>query len=169
MTDSRSPRRKTLHTIHKALPNMTGAALAELRRLRPEDPSSTTFWKIVALYLRPHMVKGGPLRDKQERRWAAALNALALLHEFHTPGAGLGQPLAEANFSELRFTRLIQARGEQLYGEVRRAAGLIASKGHRADAAEFLMLLLYQEGPYMESIRRQIARDYFFHAHSMEK
>jgi CRISPR system Cascade subunit CasB len=113
------------------------------------------------MYLEPHL-DHGILRDVQERRWASALNALALLNELHAPMVRLGRALAEASFSELRFSQLLRAREEQLEAQVRRAARLLASKGSRVDVTGFLDLLLSQDAPYAEQIRRRIARDFFY-------
>ena len=163
---------KTFDLIAASLSKMPGAAHAELRRLRPEDPASPVFWTLVARYIEPHL--GGHDSVEKEKCWAVALNALGVLGSLHTPGTRLGHALADAGLAELRLSRLLRARGELLHAEVRRTAQLLASKGKPANAAAFLTLLLNQDDShpdpkrrrFAETIRRRLARDYFARTHS---
>jgi hypothetical protein len=63
--------------------------LAELRRLRPDDPGGPAFWRVVVTGLEPEL-PAGDARSEALRRWAVILRALAYLHDLHTPGCRLG-------------------------------------------------------------------------------
>ena len=120
--------RSVLNQIAYAIGNVLSAGdVASLRRLQPKDPSAPAFWRVAALYLTPAgmLPRGGEPLDAAERRWASILNAMARLTGLHRPGRRLGHALAASGFSELRFVRLLRARGRaggHLPGP-RRAAG----------------------------------------------
>lgn len=140
--------------------------VASLRRLRPEDPSTPAFWRLVATTLEPAgaLPEGdGPARDTAERRWAVIIRALVQLRGLHAPGRPLGQSMAEAGVSELRFVRLLQARDEALEDAALATARYLAAKAIPTDAADLAWLLTSQHGEVAESIRRRIARNYFRH------
>lgn len=150
------------HALQHELP---AGDIAELRRLRPDDPAAPAFWKVAALYLRPVGFLGetGPALDRSERRWAALLNALAHLGPLHRRGARLGRALADAGLSELRFVRLLRAHDDALLDAVRTAAQYLASKAVPADTADFAWLLLTDGNNGEQTVRRRIARDYYGH------
>jgi CRISPR system Cascade subunit CasB len=163
---AREPRESmatTVACLARALDGLSPGDLAELRRMDPEDPGCPGFWKVVVSDLEPAGVlpAGGPLLDQAERRWAAVLQAMAIAHGFHQPGARLGAALAEAGFSELRFTRLLRARDNGLHDGVRLAARFLAAKGQVADFRGIADLVLSEGRPYSEDVRRRIARDYY--------
>ncbi len=134
--------------------------LAELRRLRPEEPASPAFWKLCAAYLSSWLPSGGS-RDEAERRWAAVLGALAHLRGLHRPDHPLGRALAEVGLSEMRLLRLLRARDAALYDVVRGVVHYLAQKGEPADLSQLADLLLDQDGDRAETIRRRIARDFY--------
>ncbi len=135
--------------------------LADLRRLRPEDPSSPAFWKLCVAHLSTVLPPDGEHREEAERRWAAVLGVLAHLRGLHRPDRPLGRALAEAGLSELRLLRLLRARGQALYDVVRGVVHYLAQKAEPADLGQLADLVLDQDGDRAESIRRRIARDFY--------
>lgn len=137
---------------------------AALRRISPDAPFTPALWKV--LHRLGQDETPGPLRQETwERRWATLLMGMAFcvspssnLHEYSVP---LGRALFEAGWSELRFVRLLRARGEALEVELRRVAQYLASKSQPANWADMAYLLFYQHGSADEDIRLAIARDYY--------
>ena len=131
---------------------------AELRRLKPDDPASPAFWRMLAQYIAPNFER---LSQEDERRWAVILNALATLAGLDTPGIALGAALRDAGFSELRFVRLLRAEDERLADTVRGAARYLASKAQPANLAQFADLVLSDGRRNAEQVRRDVARTYY--------
>ncbi len=160
-TESPGGRRSLVGRLAVALDRQVSPGdLADLRRLRPEDPTSPAFWKLCATYLAgwlPH----GPGRDEAERRWAAVLGALAHLRGLHRPDHPLGRALAETGLSELRLLRLLRARDRALFDVARGVVHILAQKAEPADLAQLADVLLDQDGDRAERIRRRIARDFY--------
>lgn len=134
---------------------------AELRRIAPEAPITPALWKVLLLLEEA----GAQVGVGDERSWATLLMGMAFcvsphenLHDYGTP---LGRALADAGWSELRFVRLLRARGETLDVHVRRVAQYLASKSQSADWAHVADLLFYQGGDVAEEIRLGIARSYY--------
>jgi CRISPR system Cascade subunit CasB len=135
--------------------------VASLRRLDPGDPSVPAFWKVLAASLDDMLPSASEAREAVERRWAAILCAMSNARGLHRPRIPLGAALAEAGFSELRFTRLLRARGDQMFPSVRGAAQYLASKAIPFDAHDLARLVLSEDGPSEEKVRRDIARAYY--------
>ncbi len=148
------------HHVDKVLP--TGE-VADLRRLKPDDTGSATFWKLVGGYLMPggHIVEEGALRDVQERRWAVILNAIAIMKGLHRPRFALGRSLIESGYSELRFTRMLRTRDDRLHQEIRNACRFLSAKGQLACLTDISRRVLIDGRKDGERIRRRIARSYF--------
>jgi CRISPR system Cascade subunit CasB len=142
---------------------LSAGDVAELRRLAPGELSSAAFWRVCAQVLEPAgtLPASEPQRSIVESRWSVILQALALLGHLHRSGASLGSSLAEAGYSELRFTRLLRARADLLPREVSGAVRFLASKGAAVDAAGIAGLVLSEDRSDEEDTRRQIARDYY--------
>jgi CRISPR system Cascade subunit CasB len=139
---------------------MGSGPLAELRRMDPSDPSGGAFWGVLFDLVEPaHNLELPPGRDEQERRWAVILRAMATLE--HRAGAPLGDALAESGFSELRFVRLLRSRGPELADAVRQMVAFLASKGAHVDHADTARLVLFQDEPRDEEVRRDLARRYY--------
>ncbi len=138
--------------------------VAALRRMRSEALFSPAFWKLVASHLEPLLPPGGPVRDEQEQRWAVVLGAMAELRGLHRPGRRLGRILGESRYAEGRVLRLLRGRGEVLPGAIRTMAHFLASKGQAVDLTDVARLVLSEGGRNEESVRRQIARDYYSQA-----
>jgi CRISPR system Cascade subunit CasB len=135
--------------------------VASLRRLEPADPSVPAFWKVVATALDDVLPSAAEAREEAERRWAAILGAMASARGLHRSRQALGAALAQAGFSELRFTRLLRARGDQTFPSVRAAAQYLASKAIGFDAHDLARLVLSEDGPSEEKVRRDVARSYY--------
>jgi CRISPR system Cascade subunit CasB len=117
----------------------------------------------VASVLEPAGViaSGGARRDLDEQRWSLVLKCLALLGPLHRPGQQAGTALAEAGYSELRFTRLLRARADGLLDAVEGVARYLAAKGTPVDASDLLWLMVSEDTDAEESVRRRFARSYY--------
>lgn len=164
----RRPQRDPVFTVNSLAASigegrLPAGDIAELRRLDPTDPSSAAFWKIAGSVLEPDgWLRGGSeTQTEDERRWAIILRAIAALAPLHTPGRRFGAALAEGQLSEIRFVRLLRARGEMLRRETRTVASFLASKAVRVDLAGLASLVLSEGAEWEEDVRRCIARDYY--------
>lgn len=136
---------------------------AELRRLNPDQPWSPVFWKLLVQLTGEEMLRiGGKDREESEKRWSAVLSALAQSLELYRPRAPLGKSLAEAGFHELRFTRLLRARGETLLDEVLKTARFLSAKAEPFDFCELARLIESSDQSWAERFRMNIARSYYF-------
>lgn len=137
--------------------------VSQLRRLRAEDPGAHAYWKVVAMHLDPagELPVSGEARDEAERQWAAILSGMATTRGLHRRGSAAGHALAQAGYSELRFTKLLRARDGALLDNLRSAAQFIASKGQPIDWLHLVRLVRIQDGAAAESVRRSLARDYY--------
>ncbi len=159
-----SSMRTAINRIAAAMSGPLSAGdLAELRRLEPDDPSAPAFWKVMAAYIRPavRLPDGEDALERAEQRWAAILNAMAVLENLHHPGRRLGEALATAGYSELRFARLLRARDSGVLYAVRRTAMFLRSKGEPVDCSDLADLILSDGRAFGERVRRRIARSYY--------
>jgi CRISPR system Cascade subunit CasB len=140
---------------------LSAGDVAALRRLTPEDPGVPAFWKVAAAHLEGALPAGGEARDEAERRWATVLSGMALTSGLHARGRRAGAALADAGYSELRFERLLRAKGDALLHEVRTAARFVASKAAALDWTELATLVLGAGGDSDDGIRRSLARSYY--------
>ncbi len=148
--------------------HLSNGDLAQLRRTSPENPYTPALWKVLLSYVPESWTKGSR-QDEKECRWAAILQGMAMTVGLHSPSTPLGYALAQAGWSDLRFVRLMQARGDSLVKEVRRLASFLASKSQPADWSDIAQLLLNQDGEWAERHRRRIARDYYRALYQQEK
>jgi CRISPR system Cascade subunit CasB len=140
---------------------------AELRRISPENPYTPALWKRLFEYdLEDDWLGLG--QEVYERRMATLLMGMAHCAGHHNYNVSLGTALAEAGWSELRFVRLMEARGETLETLLRRLAQYLASKGQDANWADVAWLLLRQEGDNAERTRLGIARQYYGTLHRQD-
>jgi CRISPR system Cascade subunit CasB len=140
--------------------------LAELRRIRPDDPGGAAFWRIVVRRLDLELPVGERRYDAL-RRWAVILSALAELEGLHNPGRRLGSVLAQADVSEARLTKLLRVNGEALWDAVRGVTHQLASANAQVDMAGFARLVLSDGRADEQAVRQTIANDYYeriFHA-----
>jgi CRISPR type I-E-associated protein CasB/Cse2 len=134
--------------------------VASLRRLKPDDIDSPAFWRIAA-ELGTALDLSGPIRDRQELRWAAIIQALAMVDGFHAPGRKLGYALAESDLSEQRFLKLLRAQDRGLLDAVRTVTHYLATKAVPVDCYEIALLILSDGRSDEDSVRRSIARNYY--------
>lgn len=150
--------------LHKALGVMSNGDRASLRRMRldrrPEDLHQPAFWKlstgVLASALPP---TDAPWRAETERRWAVVIAVAA--GALHSPAMRLGSALTRAGVSEVRLTRLLRARGEQLPDAVRTLAHQITTAAVPFDFADLAWLVLSEGGDDEVRARQQLARDYY--------
>ena len=157
-------RRQIAATLVRVVASLPPGDKASLRRMEALSASDGAFWRLSAEYLEPLLPGTGPLRDQQEDQWACVLSLMARLSDLPPSGRRLGAALASAQFSDLRFSRLLRAEGQRLADEARGAVAFLVSKGEACDALDLTDLILV-DGEPAESIRRRIARD-FFHTQS---
>lgn len=143
-------------------PNQLSAGdLAELRRIRPSEPYTPTLWRILMNHDIDSDWGEGAWREEREKRWATIFMGMAHTIDQHDFDTSLGTALAEAGWSEVRFARLMEQRGDDLAYEVRRLAKYLSSKSQDVNWADIAELVLDQDADWAESQRRRIARDYY--------
>lgn len=150
----------TLAGLLRGSPVLSQGDLAALRRMDPRDPPAA-FFKIEALALDPVLPSHAARLKDAETRWAVIVLGLAHLGDLHQPDARLGHALVEAGFSELRFTRLLQADVGQLVDELPLLARYLSAKHVSADWGAAAGLILSAGRPGEEDKRRHLARDYY--------
>jgi len=139
---------------------LTRADVAAVRRMDPRSPDAA-FFKLAVLALDDPPQVDSPAVLEAEGRWAAIVSGLALLGDLHQPAARLGRSLAEAGFSELRFSRLLRADAERLVDELPMLARFLAAKSVPADWSTAALLILSAGRSDEERTRRRIAREYY--------
>lgn len=151
---------QVVHSVDKVL---SPGDVAELRRLKPHDPSAPVFYKLMAATVdkEGQLPSGAAARDAAEQRWASICQLAASCSGLHNPKQRLGAALAQADLSELRFVRLLRADGEGLYSEVRRIGQFLASKAQPFDLTDMARLVLVRDEEKAESLRRSIARAFY--------
>ena len=137
--------------------------VAALRRLGPSGWGVPTFWRVVPRTLEPLglVATSGDARERDEKRWAVVLGALALVDGQHLRGVSLGKALALAQVSDLRVERLLRAHDDALYDLVRPLAHQLASKGTKFDQLGLAELVLSDGAPHEDLVRRAIGRDFY--------
>ncbi|MEO8257367.1 MAG: type I-E CRISPR-associated protein Cse2/CasB [Acidobacteriota bacterium] len=133
---------------------------AALRRMDPRHPAAG-FFKIEGHVLDDQLPGDATLLADLETRWAAIVVGLACLGSLHQPGRRLGHTLVDAQYSELRFTRLLRADADHLADELPALARFLAAKGTPVDWTTAAHLILSVGRSDEEPIRRHIARDYY--------
>lgn len=144
--------------------------VADLRRIR-QGALAPAFWRLLVQHVESADLLVEPSREAvradQEQRWAVIMSALAQSQGFHD-GTPLGKALAEADVSEMRVMRLLNATDTPLYDLVRTAIHQLASKGATYDPLDIALLVLDQDAAVHASrgefVRRRIARSYYRYA-----
>lgn len=154
------PLQSTADALHRALGGMSTGDRASLRKMRPDDLHQPAFWKLSTGLLQASLpADSSPWRDEQERRWAVVLAVAAAAN--HAPAMRLGAALARANVAEVRLTRLLRARGDQLPDAVRTLAHQLVTAAVPFDFADLAWLVLSEGRDDEERARQQIARDFY--------
>lgn len=139
---------------------LTTGDVASLRRMDPRAPVAA-FFKLAGIALGDALPNESASRLEAETRWAAIVAGLALLGDLHRSGRWLGTSLAEAEFSEFRFDRLLRADSERLIDDLPMLARYLVAKGIPVDWTQAAWLLLSAARSDEERARRRLARDYY--------
>ncbi len=142
--------------------------MADLRRISPDQPFTPALWRLLLM----HDLDSSPgwIRQEQwERRWATLFMGMAHCAGLHSYDTSLGEALAEAGWSELRFVQLMRAKNETLETHLRRVAQFLASKNQEANWTDFARLLFFQSGDTEEKARLSISRDYYSKLYKKEQ
>ena len=134
--------------------------LADLRRISPDQPFTPALWRILMMLdldKSPSWIR----QEHWERRWATLFMGMAHCAGLHEYKISLGEALAEAGWSELRFVQLMRAKDETLETHLRRVAQFLASKNQEANWTDVARLLFYQSGDAGEKARLSFSRDYY--------
>lgn len=132
--------------------------IAALRRVGQKSWGVPAYWRVVSRILES---RGLVVSERDEKRWAVVLSALALLSGQHARGVSLGRALASAGVSELRVERLLRAHDDALLDLIRPLAHQLASKGTSFDQATLADLVISDGTKREDSVRRAIARDFY--------
>ncbi len=149
--------------------------LAALRRMNPDAPDAAVFYRLLA----QQDLLGSEI---VERKWALILHGIALMtrttgddmesRSAHKGKASVGSILylggdterPTAFYSEIRFNRLLTARGDMLFTLLARLFRMLASQDGCAfnwrEMAQFILNAGYNEDA-AERSRRQLARAYY--------
>jgi CRISPR system Cascade subunit CasB len=130
-----------------------------LRKLTPDALHHPAFWKLTTSVLQPALPVDEHTRAFAEQRWAVVIAVAAAAQ--HSPATRLGSALARAEVSEVRLTRLLRARGEQLPDAVRTLAHQLVAAAVPFDLADLAWLVLSEDRGDEDRARQQIARDYY--------
>lgn len=144
------------HTLEQSGPGLS----AELRRL---DPGAADRWRSPGFYrlftgvIAPEHGWG----DDHQRRWAMVLSGMARLP--HRQDLRPGMLLAQTQYAERRFARLLSADENHLGDELRAAVAFLKARdGRGVDWLPLATLALSDPGSDPgDRCRRSLAEDYF--------
>ena len=139
---------------------LTSGDTAALRRMDPRKPVAP-FFKIIGVALEEQLPAEPFAREDYETRWSAIVIGLSHLGDLYRPGMRLGRTLAEAGFSDLRFSRLLRADTERLLDDLPMVARFLAAKSVPVDWTDAARLILSSDRSDEEKVRRNLARDYY--------
>ncbi|HYD53941.1 MAG TPA: type I-E CRISPR-associated protein Cse2/CasB [Gemmatimonadaceae bacterium] len=161
-TTPRNPDRAVLHYVARRLadPEYATGASASLRRGDPGTVVHQPAFQRLVLGVDERSLgsEDGP------RRWATAVQALALLARDWRQGAPhVGQALARAGYPESRLGRLLASRGDGFRDQVLFTARFLRAKGASCDATDLAELALVESRAESraERLRFRIARHYY--------
>lgn len=167
MTDAEDTTSRTIESLVAQIAGLlqhgggmlTTGDVAALRRMDPAKPAAA-FFKLTGVVL-DGALGSGAHREQVETKWASIIVGLAHLGALHRPHEQLGQALVRADYSELRFSRLLRADAARLVDELPGLARFLTAKGVDVDWSDAARLMLSTGGPKEESVRRRLARDYY--------
>ena len=173
MTDSAptpietAPKRLTRYELVTKLRGVLAHAdpgtLAALRRANSSSPPPA-FYRVAVAVLDEHLARfadSGPQRDDIESRWTVIVSAMANAQGF-LAAVPLGEALAKAGVTEMRFLRLLEANTAQLPELVRNVVHQLVQKGQPFDPNDLADLVLAVDED--RSPRRKLARSFYRHA-----
>jgi len=134
--------------------------MADLRRIYPDQPFTPALWRLL-LMLDLDDSPGWIRQEQWERRWATLFMGMAHCAGLHSYDTSLGEALAEAGWSELRFVQLMRAKDETLETHLRRVSQFLANKNQEANWTDVARLLFSQTGETGEKARLSISRNYY--------
>jgi CRISPR system Cascade subunit CasB len=134
--------------------------MADLRRISPDQPFTPALWRLLMM-LDLDQPPGWIRREQWERRWATLFMGMAHCSGLHSYDTSLGEALAEAGWSELRFVQLMRAKEETLETHLRRVAQFLGSKNQETNWTDVARLLFFQSGEAGEKVRLSISRCYY--------
>lgn len=159
-TTTASPRRGVIDALWQSLKHADAGALAALRRAADRDSPPAAFYRLTVGILDKEYEKlpdSGEWRDSFETRLSVVASAMATAIGFLAP-IPLGKALADANISEMRVLRLLEADESQLPQLVRGVVHQLVQKGQPFDPHDLAALVLNPDSP---GPRRNIARDFY--------
>lgn len=131
---------------------LTNGDLAALRRMDPKGGYPAAFWKIKAAFL-PSVSED----TMTTNRIAQALRTAAILRDMQGETV-LGTHLAANDFSEIRFSRLLRARGDGIFDVVRTTALFLKSKSKSFRVDQLINIILDPSEEYRQQIASQFYR-----------
>lgn len=155
--------------------------LAELRRMKPEEPDAAIFWRLLA---RQGLLEGQGMSRELESKWGLILHGIALMtptveadsdsarprSSAHDPTVPVGLALFQggdgnrtrAFYSESRLNRLLTARGPMLHTLLARTFRMLGTDQafNWRQMAQLILHEGYREDS-AERVRHQIARAYY--------
>ena len=164
-----------------AHPTFSRGNLAELRRMRPDQPDVAVFWRLLGSH---GLLDGREMGPELETRWGLILHGLALMTptaggaaspetfrpSAHDPATPVGLALfrggdvsrTRAFYSESRFNRLLTARGSMLHTLLARTFRMLGANQpfNWRQMARLILHEGYNEDS-AEGVRRQMARAYY--------
>ncbi|MEM9553833.1 MAG: type I-E CRISPR-associated protein Cse2/CasB [Acidobacteriota bacterium] len=152
--------------------------VAELKRLDPRRETSgteATFWRLLVDVLEPAGLvdltgrAGDPMIDEpgegreslEIRHWKAILSGMATTAGLNGGRVPAGTAMHRADISEARFTKLLRATGDPLFGELRAVASQLRAAGKPFSWLQLAQLVLSERRPWADAVRRRLAIDYF--------
>lgn len=135
------------HGLWQIYEGLGTGSQAELRRGVPSEP----FWRML------DYIGKDDARPDDLKRWRVLVQCVAIAGYSRTP---FGVALKEADYSEARLKRLLEADEEQLPTLLRRTAKQLKSADQSANWNAARKLLFYQ-GEHAENARLKIAQQYY--------
>jgi CRISPR system Cascade subunit CasB len=127
---------------------------AKLKRMVPTEPLPSAFYRFAFSHLPEDW-------ERSRVEWGTIVAGIAIMApSAHSHASGFGKVLAESNYSESRFERLLATEDEVLCTLVLRLARFLAAKGRTVDWSQIASLLLAKEDN-ADAIRMRIAKDYY--------
>ncbi len=166
MTEVTSPApadtRSTFYSLASSLRShlLTTGDIAGLRRMDPARLDAGGFWKLAGLHLDSFLPGEAMARHRAEIAWGAVIVALATMGDLQDTGERLGRSLAQAGYSESRFTRLLRSDHERRLDEIPQMARFLAAKQQPADLVDAAILVVGSE-VMRDASSRNLARDYY--------
>jgi CRISPR system Cascade subunit CasB len=129
---------------------------AALRRMDPENLGQPALQRLLADHVPDHWLGERGMAD-----WGLIVHALALASPGNLGGRSFGASLAQAQYSESRLARLLQADRAQLKDALPRACRFLVAKGEAVHPAGIANFVLGVSGTRADAERVKIARDFY--------